>query len=68
MTDTFKIGDQVAWKEVVNYGHTITRKAVVRKIGRTRITIEVDMEDGETRITDVRPYNLKPVAASKALE
>jgi hypothetical protein len=28
MTDTFKIGDPVAWKEVVNYGHTIARKAV----------------------------------------
>jgi hypothetical protein len=56
---TFTIGQAVEWHKTINHdGNVHIIHAVIRKIGKTRITVE--LEDG-TRLVSVMPHNLKPL-------
>ena len=54
------IGKTIHWhKTQSNYDHIDLIKGVVRKIGEKRITIEVPLKDGGTRLVIVRRENLR---------
>lgn len=56
-----EVGQTMEWhRYVTNYGfHTVTRVKVL-KIGK-RVTIEVPLKGGGTRISHAPPQNLKPI-------
>jgi TolB-like protein len=60
----FKIGDKVEWRKVIsNYGHTYIIHGTVRKLGK-RITVEVPLMGGGTRLAHVTPQRLFPLATT----
>lgn len=57
-SDGLQVGDKLFWhKTVSNYGHVDVIAVTVRKIGK-RITVEVPLKNGGTRITSVAPESL----------
>jgi hypothetical protein len=63
-TMTFEVGQRVVWHKVVSaYGHVDVIPVTIRKIGASRITVEVPLNDGGTRLVVVKPENLRPMAA-----
>ncbi|HKE32454.1 MAG TPA: hypothetical protein VKD65_12070 [Candidatus Angelobacter sp.] len=57
--ESLSVGDVVTWHRVCsNYGHIDHVTAVVRKIGK-RITVEVPLKKGGTKLVCVTPERLK---------
>lgn len=62
---TFEVGQAVEWRKIVsNYGHVDVIYGTVRKVGK-RITIEVPLKNGGTRIVPVTPQRLRPRQAPR---
>lgn len=58
-----QVGQKLAWHHVVsNYGHVSVVHVTVRKIGK-RITVEVPLKNGGSRLTNVTPHHLRPIAS-----
>jgi hypothetical protein len=58
----FEIGQQVEWLKTVNHdGHIDVIPVTIRKIGKTRITVEAPLNGGGTKLVAVLPYNLRPL-------
>jgi hypothetical protein len=56
---TFAVGQRVSWRHVVgSYGYILRHVGVVRKVG-TKITIEVPLAKGGTKIARVSPKSLE---------
>jgi hypothetical protein len=56
-----QIGDRMEWHKVVsNYGHEIIIHVTIKKIGK-RVTVEVPLKNGGTRIVAVRSEHLYPI-------
>jgi hypothetical protein len=54
------IGQQVEWLKFTNHGDIHVIPGTIRKIGKTRITVEVPLENGGTKLVAVQPHNLRP--------
>jgi hypothetical protein len=62
---TFEVGQAANWHKVVSaYGHVDVIPVVIKKIGPQKITVEVPLKDGGTRLVAVKPENLRPAAVS----
>ena len=58
------VGQQMLWHKVAsNYGHIAVCRVTVCKIGK-RITIEVPLMGGGTRLASVTPERLHPIPSA----
>jgi hypothetical protein len=53
------VGEKMDWHKIVsNYGHVSIIRVAVRKIGDKRVTVEVPLKNGGTRLVCVHPHRL----------
>lgn len=55
----YQLGDKVTWIYESRWGWGYRIPATVRKVGRSRVTIEVEKKQGGTRLVSVKPENLR---------